>query len=402
MARRSPAEILDELNRLQTTSRNDRDRLALIQEISVYQEELIVQNEELVRTQSSLEEARDRFIELYEFAPTGYLTLNEHGVILQCNLTTLSLLGRPRDAVEGMPLAGFVMPEDRSNYAALIRRCRNMKHASNIECELTMRTPDGARVFQLLCRHRHPSGKGREYLTSLLDVTERRTLDMERARVEHERATLAARLIEAQDDERKRIAQHLHDDIGQQHTAIRMKLEALLDQTTDESARHLVADLRQMFSRLDQRVHFVATELRPSALDLGLLMAIGQFAREWAETFDVPVSFLSHVPAQSRFPPDVETHLYRIAQEALNNVAKHAAAQHVSVVIDVRDGEIVLVVEDNGRGFDLVGVDLAQTSLGLVGMRERAQLVGGRIHIESTRGQGTSVFVHVPLHRTHP
>lgn len=116
MPRRSPAEIAEDLKRLQATGPNSRDRLSLIHEISVYQEELIVQNEELRRAQSALEEARDRFIELYDFAPAGYLTLDENGVIGQCNLTALSLLGRARDAIEGMPLWGFVEPEDRAKY----------------------------------------------------------------------------------------------------------------------------------------------------------------------------------------------------------------------------------------------------------------------------------------------
>jgi signal transduction histidine kinase len=291
------------------------------------------------------------------------------------------------------------MLADRSKYIELLRRCRVLVSAG-AECEVTMRTIQGPRIFQLLVRaHRAQTSDGesqREFFTSLVDVTDQRALAQERARVADEYAALATRFIEVQDAERQRIARNLHDDIGQQHTAIWLKLELLLRQTTEEPVKRLIEEIRHMFARLDQRVHFVATELRPSSLDLGLVRALEQFVHEWSATFRVPVSFLSHLPTHVRFAVEVETQLYRIAQEALNNVAKHASARNVSVVIDVREHEVVLVVEDDGRGFDSRNAAIARQSFGLVGMRERAQLVGGRLSVESAPGHGTSIFVHVP------
>jgi len=105
------------------------------------------------------------------------------------------------------------------------------------------------------------------------------------------------------------------------------------------------------------------------------------------------------MPAHVRFTPDVETHLYRIAQEALNNVAKHAAARRVSVVLDSLTDGAVLIIEDDGRGFDVEHVGNGNSPLGLIGMRERAQIIGGHLDIESIPGQGTSVFVNVPNFR---
>jgi PAS domain S-box-containing protein len=397
-SRRSPAEVAAELKRLQETTSDNRDRLSLIHEISVYQEELMVQNEALLHAQSTLEETRDRFIELYDFAPTGYLTLDNHGIILQCNLTAAALLGRRKDAIEGLPLWGFVLPEERTKYGALLHQCRSQTNGRDIESELTFGTPDGPRVCQLLCRPRKAVVDRHEFFTSMVDVTERRMVERERTRIAREHAALAARLIEVQDEERQRIARNLHDDIGQQHTAIRLTLERLLQHLPDEPSRQLIGDLRQMFSRLDQRVHFVATELRPSALDLGLVRATDQFVREWAETFHIEVSFLSHVPAYVRFPAEVETQLYRITQEALNNVAKYAHARNVSVVIDLRDDDLVLIVEDDGCGFDLASATTpGRAAFGLVGMRERAQIIGGRLRVETAPGHGTSVFAHVPV-----
>src|SRR5262245_16651287 len=122
--RRSPKEIIEELTRLQETSSEGRDRLSMLHEISVYQEELLVQNEQLIHTQTALEETRDRFIELYDFAPSAYLTLDGHGIIRQCNLTAASLFGRSKPTLEGLPLLGFVAPQDRIVYQTFLRECR--------------------------------------------------------------------------------------------------------------------------------------------------------------------------------------------------------------------------------------------------------------------------------------
>jgi len=120
----SPEQIMDELLRLRARGGGHLDRLALLHEISVYQEELIAQNEALIRAQSTLEDTRDRFVELYDFAPNGYLTLDDHGVIRQCNLTTAVLFGRSKQALEGVPLLGFVEVGDRPLYLDLLRRSR--------------------------------------------------------------------------------------------------------------------------------------------------------------------------------------------------------------------------------------------------------------------------------------
>jgi len=393
--RRTPQEIVDELRRLQQAPDAVRDRMSLIHEVSVYQEELLVQNEALIRAQSALEETRDQFIELYDFAPTGYLTLDENGVIRQCNLTAASMFGRAKSRIEGFPLLGFVAERDRVAFTGFLHRCRTASTPPGLESELVMNTADGERTLQLFCRPRTHQNR-REYFTSLVDVTDRRTLEMERARAAADRAALMRRLITAQDEERQRIARNLHDDIGQQHTAIRLRLDRLEQHAHEDALRQMIAETRQLFSRLDQRVHFVATELRPSALDLGLVGALGQFAREWAETFQVAVDVVSHLPAGQRLSPEIETHLYRIVQEALNNIAKHAGARHVSIVLDIKDTAVILIIEDDGKGFDADSARRGRSPLGILGMEERAHIIGGQFEIESAPGHGTSVFVTVP------
>lgn len=400
MKPKRPARDLPERRDQQRTPQPASDPVSLSHEISVYQEELTAQNEALLRAQAALEDSRDRFIELYDLAPTGYMTLDVHGVVLQCNLTAAALLGKARPAVEGLPVLAFVLPDERQRYLQFLRRCRSAPLDSGVEDELMLRTADGPRAIQLLCRRRTSARGAAEFFVSLTDVSERRALERERDRVARDHAALVLRLLAAQDDERQRIARNLHDDIGQQHTVIRMKLERLAERAGDEPMRQAIAELGELFARLDQRVHFVATGLRPSALDLGLVSALEQYVREWSETFQIQGSVRCHA-ANIRFAPDVETHLYRIAQEALNNAAKHAAAQNVCVILEVRDDSAVLIVEDDGRGFDVASTRRANSPLGLVGMRERAHAIGGQVEVESSPGQGTTVFVHVPLPRTN-
>jgi PAS domain S-box-containing protein len=390
---RSRAAIAAELKRLQEANLDDRDRLSLLHQISVYQEELLVQNEALMQAQSDLEETRDRFIELYDFAPIAYVTLDEPGVIRQCNLTAAAFLGRSRAAIEGLPLLGFVTVDSREQYFEFLRRCRSGDQ-SHVEIEATLRSGDRSRQVQMFCRPRGGAGPARQFFTSIVDITEQKALERERARTADEQSALANRLLAAIDEERQRIAQNLHDDVGQQLTAIRLKFERILC-TTEPGAD--MRSVQQMIAQLDQRLHLIATELRPAALDLGLVTAVGQFVREWGTVHNIPAEFKAQRIADRDVSADIETQLYRIVQEALNNVAKHAAARHVSILLEKRGNEIVLLVEDDGNGFSAADKQAQAGSLGLVGMRERAQMIGGRMHIETAPGAGTSLFVYVPI-----
>jgi PAS domain S-box-containing protein len=393
--RRSGKEIVEELQRLQETSGEPRDRLSMLHEISVYQEELIVQNEALTHAQTALEETRDRFIELYDFAPNAYLTLDANGVVRQCNLTAAGLIGKSKQALEGMPFLGFVHPEDRNIYLHFLRRCRST-HDRGVETELTITSGNGPRCVQLFCRLRQGHDRSGEYFAALVDITERKQLEREREQIARERAALATRLISVQEEERQRIARNLHDDLGQQVTALRLKLETLASAIADTEHAMGVTQLQDMLQQLDRRLHFVASELRPSALDLGIVAALEQFVREWSATFGVPAVFHSAGIDPAELAPHVETHLYRVAQEALHNAAKYASATHVTVLLDRRGDGVVLVIEDDGRGFDFESARSRGHGLGLISMRERAQMIGGHLEVETRIGTGTSIFLHVP------
>jgi signal transduction histidine kinase len=224
----------------------------------------------------------------------------------------------------------------------------------------------------------------------------------ERRAAEEHAHNLVGQLVTAQEDERRRISRDLHDQLGQQLTALRLKLAAMREECgQDEAARSRIEEVQALAERLDSEVDFLAWELRPTALDdLGLAAALVNFVKEWSSHYHVPAE--AHITgfgsAELRLAPEAETCLYRITQEALNNVYKHAQAARVSVILERRGPEAVLVIEDDGVGFDAAEASGWEggRGLGLVGMRERAALLGGSVEFESEPGSGTTIFARVP------
>jgi PAS domain S-box-containing protein len=214
------------------------------------------------------------------------------------------------------------------------------------------------------------------------------------------RVALLRKIVGTQEDERKRIARDIHDHIGQQITGLQLNLHALLGEfKEDADLSEKLGKLKSIADKIDAEVDFLAWELRPSVLDnLGLSEALENFVHEWSAHFSTPAEFQEIGFDGKRLVPESEINLYRIGQEALNNIAKHAVASNVSVLLEKRDGNIILIVEDNGVGFDtrkeavLTGED---RGMGLLGMKERAEIVGGNIDIESSEN-GTTVYVRVP------
>jgi PAS domain S-box-containing protein len=239
--------------------------------------------------------------------------------------------------------------------------------------------------------------------TRELAESNRALIDEAKARTaaEEQRIHLLHRLVSSQEMERRRIARDLHDQLGQRLTGLRLKLASLRSLVGDEGEiPDRVARLQEIGERLDNEVSFLAWELRPTVLDdLGLAEALSTFTKEWSRHTDVNAGFQAIKVGKKRFELDVETHLYRIAQEALNNIGKHANAENVTVMLEKREHELILIVEDDGRGFEpdkVVAPRRSGRGLGLLGMQERSSLIGGSLEIESS-ANGTAVYVRVPV-----
>jgi signal transduction histidine kinase len=202
------------------------------------------------------------------------------------------------------------------------------------------------------------------------------------------------RVVEAQELERARLARELHDETGQALTSILLGLKSLEDSAAGDG-RAAVAELRALVVSTLQDVRRLAVELRPAALDdFGLVPAIERLRDSVEEQSELSVDVQSEL-GDERLPADTETALYRIAQEAFTNVLKHAGAHRVAVKLSRRDDAVTLVVHDDGKGFDQA--EIRDGSLGLVGMRERVALLGGRLAIESSEGAGTMLRAEVPV-----
>lgn len=201
------------------------------------------------------------------------------------------------------------------------------------------------------------------------------------------------RAVEGQELERRRLARELHDETGQALTSILLGLKSL-EESGHSDVVEAVRSLRELVVQTLQDVRRLAVELRPTALDdFGLPTALERLASSFAEQTGAAVELESRL-GDDRLPAEVETVLYRIVQEALTNVVKHAQADRVSIVLRRKDGSVTAVIEDDGRGFDRSD---AGEGFGLVGMKERVELVKGRLEIETSRGKGTTLVVEVPV-----
>jgi signal transduction histidine kinase len=203
------------------------------------------------------------------------------------------------------------------------------------------------------------------------------------------------RVVSAQELERQRLARELHDETGQALTSILLGLKSVEDAADPDAAAAATGELRELVVSTLHDVRRLAVELRPKALDdFGLVSALERLVETFREQTGIEVDIEPRL-GDERLPPDVETTLYRITQEALTNVVKHAQAKRVSIVLTRRDGSVSALIEDDGRGF---GTDETQENgLGLLGMRERIALVGGRLSVESSAGAGTTLSIEVPI-----
>jgi PAS domain S-box-containing protein len=260
------------------------------------------------------------------------------------------------------------------------------------EGEFRLRHKDGHYVH-VLSRgfpvRRDPHGPVVRIVGTHFDLTERKAAEAERSRTE-----LLARLVFAQEDERRRIAREMHDQFGEQLTALARCVERLKDACGGraELLAHVEA-LEGVSQQLDRDVDHMVWQLRPTALDdLGLRAALTNYVQDWSKRVNIAAALHTSGLFDTRLASEAETTLYRIAQEALTNVAKHSRATNVEVILERRPDHVVLIVEDDGVGFDPTA---NSEGFGLLGMQERAALVGATLEIESEPGRGTTILLRM-------
>jgi signal transduction histidine kinase len=224
-----------------------------------------------------------------------------------------------------------------------------------------------------------------------IDITERR-------RAEEEARDLSGRLINAQENERARLAGALHDDVTQRLALVAIEVGRKESSVGDAATRQVLRSMRNVLTRLSEDVHALSYALHPAILqDLGLIEALKTECDRFESAETIPVRFRAEELLDEP-PRPVALCLYRVAQEALRNVARHASASEIEVGLQFVDGGLELSVHDNGVGYDAAGKQ-ARPSLGHASMRQRVSLVGGELHIDSKPGRGTTVQAWAPLNR---
>jgi PAS domain S-box-containing protein len=349
------------------------------------------------RTELALRESEERLTLAFAGAQEGIWDWNLETNAVVYSSRWKQMLGYADDEIEPHISAWerLVHPDDRP---AADRAHESVARGQpTYEAEFRLRRKDGQYVH-VLSRgfpvRREPGGPVIRVVGTHFDLTERKKREAERARAE-----LLAHLVFVQEDERRRIARDMHDQFGEQLTALSLHIGALKKAGGHgaDLAAHLNA-LELVAARLDRDVDQLVWELRPTALDdLGLRAALANYTQEWSRRAGIVAELHTSGLLDDRLPSEVETALYRIAQEALNNVAKHSGARRVEVILERRSDCVLLVVEDDGVGFEQPASSAAGGGFGLVGMQERAALVGAGLQVESTPGQGTTILVRMAV-----
>jgi signal transduction histidine kinase len=213
------------------------------------------------------------------------------------------------------------------------------------------------------------------------------------------RTQLLDGVITAQEEERRRIARELHDSTSQSLTSVMIGLRNVAEVCDNPEIHPQIEQMRKETRRTLEDIHEIAVKLRPSVLDdLGLEAALDRLVREWQDRTKIPTDSVVYI-GDDRLPGDVETALYRIVQEGLANISRHAKANNVSLLIERRNSEVVAIIEDDGVGFNS-NKSPEDGCLGLLGIRERAELLQGNLTIESRDREGSSIFVTIPVSGT--
>jgi len=361
------------------------------------------------RAKNALRESEERYYELVDTISEGVVIQDKRGIITSANERFLELIGYKRREVLGRPITaflgeGWLKKEEKARITAGAGAPQGAEDRWK-SIELAWKRKDGKRIYTILSRRPIHNQKGHleGYVSVLTDITERRQVELELRRSQEELRSLSHHLQSIREEESKRIAGEIHDVLGQQLTALKIDLSWLGSRAASlgESGQEIRGKIDVMSDLVDktiQTVQKISAELRPVLLDdFGLLPAI-----EWlAQDFEKRTKIKCRVRLACQtldLDPDCSTAIFRISQEALTNVARHARATAVDIHLAEENGALLLKIGDNGRGIRENEIN-APSSFGLIGMRERLRPFGGKLEIAGSPEKGTLLTVAVPLER---
>lgn len=349
-------------------------------------------------------DALEQFRSLFKGSPNALLAVDGDGVITQANGKAEKTFGYPKSELVGKPIEILVPESVRFAHARFRAEFEDRPSARPMAAgsDLFGQRKDGSPFPVEIALNPLKTSTGMLVLATVVDITERKRAEERLSAALVERDELRWHFMQAQELERQRLARDLHDQTGQVLTAALLELKGVEIQTS-ENGRVRLRQLRRRLEDIERSINRVAWELRPASIDeLGLASALSNYVSEWTAQYHIEADFHCRNTELEKVGDDARTTLYRVAQEALTNVVKHAhGATAVSVIIDRAGAMMQLTIDDNGCGFnadDLVKHgSKCRGGHGIAGMRERLLLVGGELEIESSTGVGTTVFARVPL-----
>jgi PAS domain S-box-containing protein len=347
---------------------------------------------------SQLDALNQHMRTVFELAPVA-IWITDAGRIDFANRACATLFGAARrEDLVGQPIERLIAPESRPSVLAAVARALSTDGTSPTQTERITRLDGSVRDVVIAVAALPDHGRSTVQMV-ITDITERAEERRELERSRRELRQLSANMVIAREDERRRIARELHDELGQRLTALKMELASLQAGAPDDTRASRIGAMIDMVDDTVASVRRIATELRPLMLDdLGLNAAIEWLAHGWAARMGIKV----HLRLGAKDPDVGEAAaiaLYRMVQEALTNIARHARASEVRIVLQQVAGELRLTVQDNGAGFSEASM-YREGSHGLMGIRERAYMLGGELEIGNARGGGGRIRVRLPLRQT--
>ena len=369
-----------------------RSNAVLVHQLQVHQVELEMQNEELRQAQMDLAAARDRFIDLYDLAPVGYVTLDSEGVVVGANLTSAAMLGEDRQALLGRRFARLVAPSDADRWHRHLLLATSSGASQRVE--LALRRRSGASFHaQLDCLAVTRPGAPTTLRVTLTDNTQRKEAEMDRR--------IANSAVDAGEANRRFVARELHEELGQRLSVLKMGLAGLRATTSDPPREERIASMLETLDEALAMVRRITTGLRPPMLDdLGLNAAIEWLARDSSRRLGLQVNL--HL-AEIDPPLDERTAVavYRMVQEVLAYIARRGNARQVEIDIRQTAAELVLAVQGSGTGTGPTARRAPSTHAGdnadTTALDDRAHLLGGRLGFDQVRGRGPRITLHLPL-----
>jgi PAS domain S-box-containing protein len=354
---------------------------------------------EFMATHDALLTSEKKYQTLVEQLPVIVytMTLEEKPTITFISPQTKSVFGISADEIIANPnlRMKIIHPVDRGRFIKEFLNCRKQGKAFESEYRLMKSDGDILWVHDRATLISDDKGQPQYFLGMITDINDHKKME-ERIRL------LSSRLWNVQEEEKSRIARDLHDGLGQSLAAILYSLEGLAELLPNDMQREeqTIKEVIDLIQKVSTDVRCIASDLRPSMLDtLGLVPTLRWMSRYLPEKHNIQVDFQAMGMEQKKLPSNLEINIFRLFQETINNIIKHAKAQRVNLKLIHRYPKIVMIISDDGRGFDFNSTPPDNNRMGIIGMRQRVSALGGEFNIKSEVGRGTTVRVEIPLNQ---